>query len=105
MNWSGASRHDDAMEGRAGRTQPSTATWLNEMQRRPFQFRVFERSSLFAAHLAIRVYGRQYHGYTLKRIAETWRRRRDNRAAAYYARQALGAAPTLKWAASIRPYD
>lgn len=73
------------------------------MQRRPFQFRVFEKVSLFAAHLAIRVHGRQYHGYTLKRIAEALAAAGDKHSAAYNARLALAAAPTLKWTGYAAP--
>ena len=48
----------------------SMTTSLSEVQRRLFQLRVFEKASLFAVHPAIRAHGRQYQGYTLKRIAE-----------------------------------
>ena len=77
----------------------SITTSLSEVQRRMFQLRVFEKAGLFAVHPAIRAHGRQHQGYTLKRIAETLAAANDYRAAAFYARQALGAAPTLKWAA------
>jgi glycosyltransferase involved in cell wall biosynthesis len=76
----------------------SMTTSLSEVQRRLFQLRVFEKASLFAAHRAIRGHGRQYQGYTLKRIAEALATAGDGRAAAYYARLALAAAPTVKWA-------
>ena len=89
------SRHNIPDPARAA----STTTSLNEVQRRLFQLRVFEKATLFAAHPAIRAHGRQHHGYTLKRIAEALAAANDYRAAAFYARQALGAAPTLKWAA------
>ena len=49
-------------------------------------------------HPAIRAHGRQYQGYTLKRIAEALAAAGDKRSAAYYARLALAAAPTMKWA-------
>ena len=75
----------------------SMTTSLNEVQRRLFQLRVFEKASLFAAHPAIRAHGRQYQGYTLKRIAEALVVAGDRRSAAYYARIALAAAPTVKW--------
>ena len=54
----------------------SMTTSLNEVQRRLVQLRVFEKASLFAAHPAIRSHGRQYQGYTLKRIAEALAARR-----------------------------
>ena len=81
-------------------TKRSNLTPLqDEIRRRLDQLRIFEKASLFAAHPAIRAHGRQHQGYTLKRIAEALAAANDYRAAAFYARQALGAAPTLKWAA------
>ena len=75
----------------------SMTTSLGEVQRRLFQLRVFENASLFAEHPQIRSHCRQYHGYTLKRIAEALALAGDRRSAAYYARLALAAAPTMKW--------
>jgi glycosyltransferase involved in cell wall biosynthesis len=75
----------------------SMTTSLNEVERRLFQLRVFEKASLFAEHPEIRAHGRQYQGYTLKRIAEALAAAGDRHAAAYYARLALAVAPTLKW--------
>lgn len=77
----------------------SMTTSLSEVQRRLFQLRVFEKATLFAKHPEIRSHGRRYHGYTLKRIAETLAIAGDRRSAGYYARLALAAAPTLKWSA------
>ena len=77
----------------------SMTTSLCEVQRRLFQLRVFEKASLFSAHVAIRAHGWRYKGYTLKRIAEALAARGHYRTAAYYAREALGAAPTVNWAA------
>ena len=77
----------------------SMTTSLSEVQRRLFQLRVFEKASLFSAHPAIRAHGWRYKGYTLKRIAEALAACGDYRTAACYAREALGAAPTVNWAA------
>jgi glycosyltransferase involved in cell wall biosynthesis len=75
----------------------SMTTSLSEVQRRLLQLRVFEKASLFAEHPEIRNHGRQYQGYTLKRIAEALAAAGDRGSAAYYARLALAAAPTMKW--------
>ena len=75
----------------------SMTTSLGEVQRRLIQLRVFENAILFAEHPQIRSHCRQYHGYTLKRIAEALALAGDRRSAAYYARLALAAAPTMKW--------
>lgn len=77
----------------------SMTTSLSEVQRRLLQLRVFEKATLFAEQPEIRSHGRQYHGYTLKRIAEALAAAGDRRSAAYYGRLALAAAPTLKWSA------
>ena len=76
----------------------SMTTSLSEVQRRLLQLRVFEKASLFAEHPEIRAHGRQWQGYTFKRIAEALAAAGDKRSAAYYARLALAAAPTMKWA-------
>jgi len=76
----------------------SSTTSLNEIQRRLYQLRVFDKAALFAAHPAIQAHGRLYKGYTLKRITQALAARKDYRSASFYAREALGAAPTLKWA-------
>lgn len=77
----------------------SMTTALSEVQRRLFQLRVFEKAAVFAEHPEIRSHGRRFHGYTLKRIAEALATAGDQRPAAYYARLAFAAAPTLKWSA------
>jgi glycosyltransferase involved in cell wall biosynthesis len=77
----------------------SMTTSLTEVQRRLFQLRVFEKASLFSAHSEIRAHGWRYKGYTLKRIAEALAVCGHYRTAACYAREALGAAPTVNWAA------
>ena len=77
----------------------SMTTTLSGIERRLFQLRVFDKAALFAERPEIRARGRQYKGYTLKRIVENLESQRKYKAAAFYAREALGAAPTLKWAA------
>jgi glycosyltransferase involved in cell wall biosynthesis len=89
------SRHNIPDPARAA----SMTTSLSEVQRRLFQLRVFEKAAVFAEHPEIRSHGRRYHGYTLKRIAEALALAGDRRSAAYYARLALAAAPTVKWSA------
>lgn len=77
----------------------SSTTSLGTIERRLYQLRVFDKAILFACHPEIRSYARKQKGYKLKGIAETLVANKDYRAAAFYAREALGAAPTLKWAA------
>jgi hypothetical protein len=77
----------------------SITTSMSELGRRFDQLSVFDKASLFAAHQAIRAHGRRHKGYTLKRIAETLASQGQFVAATFYAREALGAAPSLKWAA------
>jgi len=76
----------------------SITTSLNEVQRRLFQLRVFEKASIFAASPEIRAHGRQHLGFTLKRIAQALVAAHDWSGAAYFGVLALAAAPTLKWA-------
>lgn len=77
----------------------SMTTSLSELDRRLFQLRVFDKAALFAVHEEIRSLGKAYKGYTLKRIAELLAQAKDYESARFYARTALGAAPTIKWAA------
>lgn len=77
----------------------SMTTSLSGIERRLIQLRVFDKAALFAIHPEIRAHGRRYKGYTLKRIVESLVKEREYKAAAFYAREALGAAPTVKWAA------
>lgn len=76
----------------------SMTTSLTALERWLYQLRALDKACLFARHPSIRAHGRQHKAYTLKRIAEERRAAKDWPAAAYYARQALGAGPTLKWA-------
>jgi hypothetical protein len=60
---------------------------------------LLDRAILFSQHAAIRAYGRRHKAYTLKRIAESLAGAGRHAEAAFYAREALGAGPTTKWAA------
>jgi hypothetical protein len=88
------SRHNIPDPARAS----SSTTALSEIGRRLHQLRVFDKASLFATHQSIRAHGQRQKGYTLKRMAETLAKQEQYKAGAFYAREALGAAPTLKWA-------
>jgi glycosyltransferase involved in cell wall biosynthesis len=86
-------RHNVADRGR-----PSVRTGMSEVERRLDQLRVFDKAILFSGHPTIRAHGRRHRGYTLKRIAETCAADKKRHAAAHYARAALAALPTAKWA-------
>lgn len=73
-------------------------TMLSELERRLFQVRVLDRAALFARRGEIRAHGRRHKAYALKKIAEHLDRMGRHREAAFYAREALGAGPTAKWA-------
>lgn len=76
----------------------SMTTRLSEVERRSFQLTVFERASLNSRHPAIRAYAEQHRVYTLKRLAEALAGAGRHAEAARYARAALRAGPTIKWA-------
>ena len=73
-------------------------TVLSELEKRLFQLRVLDRAALFAHHPAIRAHGRRHKAYALKKIAELLAAAGRPAVAASFAREALGAGPTLKWA-------
>ncbi len=73
-------------------------TALSELEKRLFQLRVLDRAALFARHPAIRAHGRRHKAYALKKIAESLATSGRLADAATYAREALGAGPTVKWA-------
>jgi glycosyltransferase involved in cell wall biosynthesis len=75
----------------------SITTSLSEIERRLYQMRVLDRAILNSAHPSIRAYGRRHKAFTLKKIAEELAKEGRHRDAAFYAREALGAGPTLKW--------
>lgn len=75
----------------------SMTTMLNEVQRRVYQLRVFDKASLYSTNSRIRFYGRCRKADTLKRIARVLAKEHEYISAAFYARQALCALPTIKW--------
>lgn len=75
----------------------SMTTSLGMLDRWLYQLRVLDKAALFARHPAIRAHGRLHKGYALKRIAEALHEAGERQAAFFYAREALGAGPTLKW--------
>jgi glycosyltransferase involved in cell wall biosynthesis len=77
----------------------NVTTLHTEFERRLSQLRLLDRAIVFSRHAAIRAYGRRHKAYTLKRIAESLAADGRHAEAAFYAREALGAGPTVKWAA------
>lgn len=80
----------------AGTANMTTA--ISELERRLFQIRVLDRAALFARHPGIRAHGRRHKAYAVKKIAEILAASGRSQEAAWYARQALGAGPGIKWA-------
>ncbi len=76
----------------------SITTSLSDLERRLDQLTVLNRALCLAQHPAIRAHARRHKGYTLKRIAESLATAGRHVEAAYYARDALGTYPTVKWA-------
>lgn len=76
----------------------SMTTGLSDVERRLFQVRVLDRAALFARHRGIRAHGRRNKGYALKRIAGLLAASGRREQALWYALEALGAGPTIKWA-------
>lgn len=99
----GAMLHHPAVVSRHNIPDPAKAssmtTSLAVLERWLYQLRVLDKAALFARHPAIRAHARQHKGYALKRIAEERAAAGQWAAAAFSAREALGAGPTLKWAA------
>jgi hypothetical protein len=77
----------------------SVTTSLSEVERRLWQLRALDKAALFLRSPALRKRGRRYKGHVLKRIASSLAAQGEMVAAAWVARQALGALPTAKWAA------
>lgn len=80
------------------RKSESMTTRLSEIERRSFQLTVFERASHNSRNPSIRAYADRHRVYTLKRLAEALAGAGRHAEAAQYARQALRAGPTMKWA-------
>jgi glycosyltransferase involved in cell wall biosynthesis len=74
-------------------------TTLGMVDKRLLQVRVLDKAALFSKHAAIREHGRMHKGYALKKIVEELAGKQQWQTAASYAWQALGALPTVKWAA------
>ncbi|WP_395701264.1 glycosyltransferase family 2 protein [Aquabacterium sp.] len=74
-------------------------TALGMVEKRLLQSIVLDRAMVRARHPAIRRHAREHKGYALKRIAQELAGVGDWTGARYYAGQALGATPGLKWAA------
>jgi glycosyltransferase involved in cell wall biosynthesis len=74
------------------------STALSDFERRLSQLRLLDRAIFFSRHAVIRAYGRRHKAYTLKRIAESLAAAGRHAEAAFYAREALGARPTARWA-------
>lgn len=73
------------------------STVLTEISKRLYQLRVFDKAVLFSARPELRCYAMRQRAYILKHIAtEAWRNGQLD-IAAYYAREALMAKPTLRW--------
>jgi glycosyltransferase involved in cell wall biosynthesis len=81
------------------KAQSSMTTSLSDIDRRLYQLRVLDRAILFSEHRAIRDHARHHKGYALKRITEALAAAGRTEEASFYAREALAAAPNLKWAA------
>jgi glycosyltransferase involved in cell wall biosynthesis len=80
------------------RKSENVTTRLSEIERRTFQLTVFERASLNSRNPSIRAYAQRHRAYTLKRLAEACASAGRHADAARYAREALRAGPTIKWA-------
>ena len=77
------------------------STSVSLMQKRLSQSYIFQKSSLFANHPSIRAYCQRQNAYILKHITEELVEENRLRNALYFARQGLGAFPSLKWAAYV----
>jgi glycosyltransferase involved in cell wall biosynthesis len=80
------------------KAQSSMTTSLSDLDRRLYQLRVLDRAILFSEHRAIRDHARDHKAYALKRITEALVAAGRKEEASFYAREALGAGPNLKWA-------
>ena len=76
----------------------NVTTRLSEIERRTSQLKVFERASVNSRNPSIRAYAYRHRAYTLKRLAEACAGAGRHAEAARYAREALRAGPTIKWA-------
>lgn len=72
-------------------------TTLGMIEKRLLQTRVLDKAALFSKHRLIRDHARRHKAFALKKIAEVLAEKQDWTNARYYAAQALGAAPGVKW--------
>lgn len=79
------------------KTQNMT-TSVSMLEKRLLQIRVLDKAALFSAHPLIQAHALTHKGYALKKIVEELMQKGQWKLAAYYAREALGATPTIKWA-------
>lgn len=75
----------------------SISTRLSELSKRIDQLRVFDKAILFSTGIELRRYAMQQRAYILKHIAIEAAHIGRMDAAAYYARQAMIAKPSLRW--------
>jgi glycosyltransferase involved in cell wall biosynthesis len=76
----------------------SITTGLNLIERRLWQLRVLDKCALGLTNPLLRAHSRLHKVYALKRVTEELARQQAWHTATYYAAQALGARPSLKWA-------
>ncbi|MGH7117854.1 MAG: glycosyltransferase family 2 protein [Acetobacteraceae bacterium] len=76
----------------------NVTTALSELERRLSQLPLLDRSALFARHPRIRAHCRLNKAYALKRIVESLSASGRREEALWYALEALGAGPGIKWA-------
>jgi glycosyltransferase involved in cell wall biosynthesis len=96
-------RHHPAVVSYHRVPDPSKAvnmtTAMGMIEKRLLQSIVLDRAAVRSRDPLIRRHARQHKGYALKKIAGELAAKGDWTSASYYARQALGAAPGLKWLA------
>ena len=73
-------------------------TAMGMLDKRLLQTLVLDRAVIRTRHPAIRRHAQQHKGFALKKMATELAAAGDWAGASFYARQALGAAPGLKWA-------
>jgi hypothetical protein len=74
-------------------------TAVSMLEKRLLQVRVLDKAALLSGNNVISQHSQKHKAYALKKIAEELAQKHNWPLAAYYAREALGAAPSLRWAA------
>lgn len=77
----------------------SASTSLALIERLLHQMRVLDKASIGSSHASITSHARQHKVYTLKRLAEALGSERRWTSASFYAREAFGLRPSVKWGA------